>query len=213
MNKRSKIINRIGKKISGNYFSARIYYFLCKLSSYLISDKTFIELMYLIRIGDKLDLKKPKYFSEKIQWLKLNHRDPLLNVLVDKYKVKDYIKEKIGEEYLIPLLGVYDSFNQIDFNKLPDKFILKTNNGSGWIIPCPDKSKFNKKEAEKKINLWLKPIIIILEKNGHIKVLNQLFYVRGSYLIIILDLMIIRFIVFMVSQNIFSTLVVDSVMI
>lgn len=156
MNKINKFIRKIGKKVTSNILSAKIYYFLCEVLTYLMSDELYIKLMYRIRVGRRLDLDNPKRFSEKIQWLKLNHHDPLLTTLVDKYRVRDYIKEKIGEKYLIPLLGIYNSFSEIDFDKLPNRFILKTNHGSGWVIPCPDKSKFNVKEAEKKINLWLK---------------------------------------------------------
>ena len=71
--------------------------------------------------------------------------------LVDKYAVRAWVKEKIGEEYLIPLLGVWDRFDQIDFDKLPDKFMLKTNHGAGWNYPVPDKSKLDKEDAKKKV--------------------------------------------------------------
>ena len=103
-----------------------------------------------------LDLENPKTFNEKIQWLKLYDSTPLKTRLADKYLVRDWVKEKIGEEYLIPLLGVWDKFDDIDFDKLPDRFVLKCNHGCAYNIIVKDKSKFNKKEARKKINKWMK---------------------------------------------------------
>ena len=103
-----------------------------------------------------LDLEHPKTFSEKTQWLKLYGGFEDVYPLVDKYTVRDWVKEKIGEEYLIPLLGVYDRFDDIDFYALPDKFMLKTNHGAGWNIAVQDKAKFDKADAKRKIETWLK---------------------------------------------------------
>ena len=89
-----------------------------------------------------LDLEHPKTFSEKTQWLKLYGGFEDVYPLVDKYAVREWVKEKIGEEYLIPLLGVWDRFDDIDFDKLPDKFMLKVNHGAGWNIAVQDKSNF-----------------------------------------------------------------------
>ena len=103
-----------------------------------------------------LDLEHPKTFSEKTQWMKIYGGLNKQQDLVDKYAVRAWVKEKIGEEYLIPLLGVWDRFDQIDFDKLPDKFMLKTNHGAGWNYPVPDKSKLDKEDAKKKFDLWTK---------------------------------------------------------
>ena len=103
----------------------------------------------------ELRLENPQTFNEKIQWLKLYDSTPLKTRLTDKYAVRSWIKEKIGEKYLIPLLGVYNSFDEIDFNKLPNQFVIKCNHGSGWNIIVKDKSNFNAKEAQKKINQWM----------------------------------------------------------
>lgn len=111
---------------------------------------------YFEKTGNILDLNNPKTFNEKIQWLKLYDSTPLKTRLADKYLVRDWVKEKIGEQYLIPLLGVWDKYDDIDFDKLPDQFVLKCNHGSGYNIIVDDKSKFNKKEARKKINKWMK---------------------------------------------------------
>lgn len=115
--------------------------------------KWFLETNYT---HTPLDLEHPKTFSEKTQWLKLYGGFEDVYPLVDKYTVRDWVKEKIGEEYLIPLLGVYDHFDDIDFDKLPDKFMLKTNHGAGWNIAVQDKSKFDKADAKRKMETWLK---------------------------------------------------------
>lgn len=106
--------------------------------------------------GNKLNLDNPKTFNEKIQWLKLYDSTPLKTKLADKYLVREWVEEKIGSEYLIPLLGVWNEFDEIDFNKLPNSFVLKANHGCGWNIIVKDKSKFNIEEARKKFNNWMK---------------------------------------------------------
>lgn len=118
--------------------------------------RAYLKSWFFKTTGQVLDLENPKTFNEKIQWLKLYDSTPLKTRLADKYLVRDWVKEKIGEEYLIPLLGVWDKFDDIDFDKLPDRFVLKCNHGSGYNIIVDDKSKFNKKEARKKINKWMK---------------------------------------------------------
>ena len=105
--------------------------------------------------GKTLDLENPKTFNEKIQWLKLYDSTPLKTQLADKYLVREWVKEKIGEQYLIPLLGVWDHFDDIDFDQLPDQFVLKANHGSGWNIIVKDKSKFDVEDARQKFKAWL----------------------------------------------------------
>lgn len=121
-----------------------------------IPDSMYIKLAYRARMNKKIDLDNPKTFNEKLQWLKLYNRNPEYTKMVDKYEVRKYISETIGEEYLIPLLGVYDKFEDIDFDKLPNEFVLKSTHDSGGVVICKDKSKFNKDEAQKKINQYLK---------------------------------------------------------
>lgn len=106
--------------------------------------------------GIELNLETPQTFNEKIQWLKLYNATPLKTRLADKYLVREWVKEKIGEEYLTPLLGVYDNFRQIDISKLPRQFALKCNHGASWNIIVKDKEQFDKKDAEKKFTKWLK---------------------------------------------------------
>lgn len=129
---------------------------LDKMNLIRLSDKKFIEYRFLSEMGYKLNLKNPKTFNEKLQWLKLYDRNPEYTKMVDKYEVREYIKEKIGEEYLIPLIGVYDKFDDIDFDELPNQFVIKCNHDSGGLVICKDKNKLNISRARKKINKSLK---------------------------------------------------------
>ncbi len=111
---------------------------------------------YKMLTGKILDLRHPRTFNEKIQWLKIYDSTPLKTKLTDKYLVREWVKEKIGEEYLIPLLGVWDKFDDIDFDKLPDKFILKMNHGCTMHLIVNDKSNFDKIKAKEKFDEWMK---------------------------------------------------------
>lgn len=102
-----------------------------------------VKLLYKKKFGKKLNLKNPQTYSEKLQWLKLYDKNPLYTKLVDKYEVKNYVAEKFGEDLIIPTLGVWDKFEDIDFNQLPDQFVLKTAHDSGGIYICKDKSKID----------------------------------------------------------------------
>lgn len=121
-----------------------------------IPDKLYIKFKYFIFFHKKIDLKKPKTFNEKINWLKLYDRKEIYTTMVDKYLAKDYVAKLIGKEYIIPTIGVYDRFDDIDFNSLPDKFVIKTNHDCGGIVICKNKKYFDIKAAKKKINNHLK---------------------------------------------------------
>ncbi|WP_297277201.1 ATP-grasp fold amidoligase family protein [uncultured Brachyspira sp.] len=108
-------------------------------------------------LGYELNLENPKTFNEKLQWLKLYYHDPLMTKCADKYLVREYVKEIIGEEYLIPLLGVWDSPDEIDFDSLPNQFVLKVNWGCGQNIIVKDKTKLNIDEIKEKLKYWLEP--------------------------------------------------------
>ncbi len=114
-------------------------------------DRPYLEICYKIHIGKKLNLKNPKSFNEKLQWLKLYDRKPEYTKMVDKYEVKKYVADRIGEEYIIPTIGVWDKVEDIDFDKLPDQFVLKCTHDSGGLIICKDKSKLDIEEAKKKL--------------------------------------------------------------
>ena len=117
-----------------------------------VSDKSLIKMRWYLAFGKSLNLKKPKTFNEKLQWLKLYYHKPEFTTMVDKYEVKQYIKDKIGEQYVIPLLGVWDSPDEIDFDKLPNQFVLKCNHTSGvGLVICKDKTKLNVDDAKKEL--------------------------------------------------------------
>lgn len=117
----------------------------------LIPDKLYLKLRFKKTMGYSLDLKNPKTFNEKIQWLKLFDRKPEYTMMVDKYAVKKYIAEKIGYEYIIPTLGVWESFDEIDFDLLPNQFVLKCIHDSGGLVVCHDKLSIDKDIIKKKI--------------------------------------------------------------
>ena len=131
-------------------------YFARSKASHLIPDKTYLKWQYRANLGKKLNLKNPQTFNEKLQWLKLHNKQPLFTQMVDKYAVRDYVAAKIGEERLVPLLGVWDRAEDIDFDALPDKFVLKCNHDSGSVIICKDKSTFDREAAVKKLRKKLK---------------------------------------------------------
>lgn len=120
-----------------------------------IPDKAMIKLQYRIKTGRKLNLKNPERFTEKLQWYKLYYRDSLMTKCADKYDVRDYIATKGYRDILIPLYGVYESSEGIDFSQLPERFVLKTTNGSHTNIFCDNKANFNIKAACKTLNKWL----------------------------------------------------------
>ena len=121
-----------------------------------IPDSTYLKLIYRLKVGKKLNLKDPKTYTEKLQWLKIHDRKEFYSTMVDKYEAKEYIASKIGEEYVIPTIGVWDDFDSIDFESLPEKFVLKCTHDSGGLVICKDKSKLNKKEARAKIEKSLR---------------------------------------------------------
>lgn len=135
-----------------------------KTVSSLFSDKAYLKMIYRLIMKKRLNLKSPKTMNEKLQWLKLYDRKPIYTIMADKYKARDYISEKLGEEYLIPLLGAWDNPEDIDFDMLPDKFVLKCNHNSGLgMCICKDKSKLDIKKVKKNL------------KKG----LNQDYYITG----------------------------------
>lgn len=118
-----------------------------------MSDEEYLKKLFYASMGKTLNLDNPQTFNEKLQWLKLYNRKPEYTTMVDKYEVREYIAQKLGTEYLIPLLGVWDTPDEIDFNKLPDRFVLKCNHNSGLgMYICQDKSKMDVGQVKKE--LW-----------------------------------------------------------
>lgn len=121
-----------------------------------MNDEQYLKIAFKIRMGRKLVLDNPQTYSDKLQWLKLYDRRPVYTKMVDKNEVKKIVAEVIGEEYVIPTLGVWDYFDKIDFDMLPDLFVLKCTHDSGGLVICKDKSKLDKEAAKKKIESCLK---------------------------------------------------------
>lgn len=122
----------------------------------ILSDKQYLKLRFKATIGKKLNLKDPKTFNEKLQWIKLYDRRPEYITLVDKYAVRQWIAERIGQEYLVPLLGKWDRAEDIDFDSLPDQFVLKCNHDSGGVVVCKNAASFDREAAREKLARQLK---------------------------------------------------------
>ena len=116
-----------------------------------VPDKAYLKLRYRTTFCKKLDLRNPKTFNEKLQWMKLYDRRDLYTTLVDKHLVKEYVAEKIGQQHIIPTLGVWEYAEQIDFDALPTQFVLKWNHDSGSIVICKDKATFDRQAAVEKL--------------------------------------------------------------
>lgn len=121
------------------------------ISRGLLSDKKHIQMVWKRKMGYNLNLDAPKTYNEKLQWLKLHDHNPLYTTLVDKFAVKEYVASKIGSQYIIPTLGVWNSFDDIDFEQLPDKFVLKVTHDSGGLVICRDKKTLDQESVKLKI--------------------------------------------------------------
>lgn len=122
-----------------------------------MSDEWYLKVLYKSVLGKNLNLVSPATFNEKLQWLKINDKNPLYTELVDKYEVRNHVAAKIGEEHLVPLVGgPWNSFDEIDFRKLPDQFVLKCTHDSGGLVICRDKSKLDIASAKAKIEKSLR---------------------------------------------------------
>lgn len=128
-----------------------IYNAAWNIIAHLMSDEKYLKLKFKLRCKRELDLVNPKSFNEKLNWLKLYDRNPLYSKLADKYDVKEYVAQKIGKEYVVPNYGVWEKFEDINFDALPNQFVLKTTGDSSGVIICTDKREFDKKSAAKKI--------------------------------------------------------------
>lgn len=119
-----------------------------------LPDKLYISLRYRCQIGYWVNWTRPKTFTEKLQWLKVYNHRPEYTTMVDKYAVKKYVADRIGKQYIIPTLGVWDKVDDIDWDSLPEQFVLKTTHGggSGGVVICKDKMTFDKNAAIVKLN-------------------------------------------------------------
>ena len=121
-----------------------------------VPDSLYLKVLYRVIMGRKLNLKNPKEYNEKLQWLKLNDRKPEYSTMVDKYDVRGYIEDLLGDKYLIPCLGIYDSVDDIDIDALPDRFVLKCTHDSGSVEICKDKSSFDIEGARHRLSQAMK---------------------------------------------------------
>ncbi len=113
-----------------------------------LSDEPYLRLMYRAATGRKLDLRTPRLFNEKLQWLKLYDRNPMYTVMADKVKAKDYVAERIGRDYIIPTLGVWDAADDVDFGSLPERFVIKCNHNSGkGMYICRDRNMMDERKV------------------------------------------------------------------
>lgn len=155
MSKITTAINLL-KHNRGEFFASILMHL-----NFLFSDKLYLTLLFRCKMGYWMDWKNPKTFSEKLQWLKLYNRKPEYKTMVDKYAVKEYVAKLIGEEYIIPTLGVWDRPEDIDWDSLPQKFVLKTTHGGGGsgVVICKDKKTLNKDAAIAKLKRSLNSCI------------------------------------------------------
>ena len=136
------------------YYRTRV---LIKLGYYdSLSDEEFLKKVFPKYMGYPLDLENPKTFSEKLQWLKVNYREPVQTVMVDKHEAKHFIAHRVGDQYIIPTLAVWNSVEDIDFDALPNQFVLKCTHDSGGIVICKDKSSLDREAAKAKLRASLK---------------------------------------------------------
>lgn len=142
-------MNELAKLIKNPYVVFRLPKLQQRMR--LLPDAVYLKLVYRARIGRPLNLNSPKGFNEKLQWLKLYDRNPLYTKLVDKAEVKPWVAERIGWEHVVPTLGVWDSFDDIDFGALPERFVLKCTHDSGGLAICRDLSTFDMAAARRKI--------------------------------------------------------------
>lgn len=124
---------------------------LCRM----LPDKAFVAIKYWVVAKRKLNLSNPVFYNEKIQWLKLYDRKPLYSQLVDKVDVRSYVAERVGSQYLIPQLGVYDSVDQIDWDSLPMQCVFKANHTSGDVLICTDTQTMDREKTKQEISHWL----------------------------------------------------------
>lgn len=139
--------------------SAKVRRTILDILSFL-PDSIMLPLQYRIKLGRKLNIKNPERFTEKIQWYKVNYRNPVMHQCVDKYRVREYIKDKGLEDILVPLIGKYDSIEQVDWNILPDQFVIKTTHGGGGmnVVLCDDKNKLNVEGIRDKLHCDSTPV-------------------------------------------------------
>lgn len=150
-----------------------VHLFKHKPFCYFLSDACWLKMMFFAYHHKKLDLTNPKSYNEKLQWLKLYDRKPEYRMMSDKFAVREYIAKEIGEEHLIPLLGVWNNVEDIDFNSLPNQFVLKCNHDSAGLLICKDKNKLDVEKAKQKLKRCLKRDYFWAGREDNYRVVNK----------------------------------------
>lgn len=148
-----KIATALRYAIESIWDSNKRFYVMAhfELTNYM-NDEEYLVRMYRSRMNKELNLNNPLTFNEKLQWLKIHNRDQLYTKLVDKYEAKQYVSKNLGEQYIIPTIGLWDSFDEIDFSKLPGEFVLKCTHDSGGVIVCRDKNSIDSTKIRRILN-------------------------------------------------------------
>ncbi len=152
-NRRPPLLARIRDRITGMEWYDQVVF---RKRVLFESDRSVIERDFRARFGRSPDLDQPQTFNEKLLWLSLNYRLPLYSTLADKYEVRAYVRDRVGDAYLNTLLGVYERVEEIRWDALPDAFALKATHGSKWNVICPDRCKLDRKQAEYDLARWLR---------------------------------------------------------
>ena len=147
---KTEAVHRLKKILGKNLISA--FY----RSLWFLSDEKYLRLIYRLRMGKKLDLENPRTFNEKLQWLKLNNHNPVYTQMADKLGMRDFVGHRIGEGHTAKVIGVWERFSEIDFNSLPNRFVLKTTHDSGSYIICRKKDEFDIENARRIIERSLR---------------------------------------------------------
>lgn len=159
---------KLRKIVDPNWIVSEIIY----KNPHFFSDKSYLRAAYYLCFGKKLNLKNPQTFNEKLNWLKLNDRNPLYTTLVDKYKVKEFVASVIGEEYVVKTYGVWSSPYEIDFDKLPNQFVLKTTHDSAGPIICKDRSRLDYAGVRKRMERCLNRSLFLKTREWPYKMVN-----------------------------------------
>lgn len=172
------MLKNLKLNLAKNLLIRKIFFIYMKFISYFISDELFVKISYFLKFRKWIDLKNPKTFNEKLQYLKLRLGTQEYANLVDKVKVREIIKEKIWEEILTKVYWVWKKAEEIPYDPLPDKFVIKCNHWSWYNIIVQDKSKIDKKEIEKKLNQWMSEDYYILKKETQYKFIDRKIYIE-----------------------------------
>lgn len=143
-----------------------------KAAEIILPDKLYLSLLFRQRLGYSMDWKNPQSFNQKLQWMKLHDKNPLYSTYADKVAVREFVANKIGERYLIPCLGIYNKAEDIDYESLPNQFVMKCNHGAKYNVICKDKKTLNILETNANLNMWLEEKFWRKKREYHYKAIK-----------------------------------------